>query len=112
MAGAADENAMVGGAIGRLCASSAYRMGRRAADPTAAMYDPTRVIAVDIAIDPDRWDRLRARERTFVSLFSASASISRSTILSPTFRPTSRSMVSCVRMSGFARRAFSARSIP
>ena len=39
-------------------------------DPTAAMYDPTRVIAVDITIDPDRWDRLRAQERTFVSLFS------------------------------------------
>jgi len=39
-------------------------------DPTAAAYDPLRVIAVDINMDPDLWNRLRAQERTFVSLFS------------------------------------------
>src|SRR4051794_35166692 len=39
-------------------------------DPTAAAYDPSRVIAGDITMDPDLWNRLRAQERTFVSLFS------------------------------------------
>ena len=39
-----------------------------AADPTAAMFDPARVIDIDIRMPADDWDRLRAQERTLVSL--------------------------------------------
>ena len=39
-----------------------------AADPTEAMFDPGRVIDVRIALPDDDWDRLRAQERTLVSL--------------------------------------------
>jgi spore coat protein CotH len=38
-------------------------------DPTASMYDPTRVISIAINMDVDHWNQLRAQERTFVSLF-------------------------------------------
>jgi len=38
-------------------------------DPTALMYEPTRIISIAINMDPDHWNQLRAQERTFVSLF-------------------------------------------
>jgi spore coat protein CotH len=38
-------------------------------DPTASMYDPTRIISIAINMDADHWYQLRAQERTFVSLF-------------------------------------------
>jgi CotH kinase protein len=38
-------------------------------DPTASMYDPTRIISIAINMDADHWNQLRAQERTFVSLF-------------------------------------------
>ena len=38
-------------------------------DVTDAMFDPQRVIDVRIALPVDDWDRLRAQERSFVSLF-------------------------------------------
>jgi hypothetical protein len=39
-----------------------------AADPTDVMFDPARVVEVDIRMPADDWDRLRAQERTLVSL--------------------------------------------
>lgn len=40
----------------------------QAADPTAPMFDPARVIEISIDLPQDDWDRLRAQERTFVSV--------------------------------------------
>ena len=39
-----------------------------AADPTDAIFDPSRVVDVRITMDSDGWDRLRAQERTLVSV--------------------------------------------
>ena len=38
-------------------------------DPTAEMFDPTRVVEIAIEIDADSWNQLCAQKRTFVSLF-------------------------------------------
>ena len=52
-----------------LVASIALAAGAaHAADATDAMFDPARVIDVRIALPADDWDRLRAQERTLVSL--------------------------------------------
>ena len=40
----------------------------QASDPTAAMFDPLRVLEIGIDLPQDDWDRLRAQERTFVSV--------------------------------------------
>jgi hypothetical protein len=47
---------------------SALRGSGPPPDPTAAMYDPTRVLEIAIDLAPDDWNQLRAQQRTFVSL--------------------------------------------
>jgi spore coat protein CotH len=39
------------------------------ADSSAALFDPNRVVKVEIQIEPDSWNQLRAQQRTYVSLF-------------------------------------------
>jgi hypothetical protein len=66
--------AMVVSLAQALCASTAFADTPEAgvgmkSDPAAALYDPGRMVGVDIQIDDDAWNVLCSQKRTFVSLF-------------------------------------------
>ena len=59
----------IGGPVAGAGPQSGAGLRTSAVDPTAEMFNPTRVLEIEIQIDADAWNQLCAQKRTFVSLF-------------------------------------------